>query len=460
MGQTVAAKLAAFAAGMRLADVPAGVLDRTKVSLFHSLAVGLAGHSIEFARIARETVSAYERVPAGATVLPFGERVAPGAAAFANAVCFHSRAQEDGHHLARVHPGPVVIPVALALAETSDASGSTLLEAQIVGYEIAVRVGRDHGIALTARGFRATPVCGAVGAAAAAAKLMRLDARQTQQAIAGACSFTGGTSECFRAGTMEWRFQAGIAARTGILAAQLARHGLQSAPAAIEGRNGLARAFAGSTDHAEAVSEDLGRRWELLEVTQKPYPTGGNSQPRIEAMLELVQRHGVTHDQIERIVDTINAHEGAYPGVDHKGPFGSLGAALMNPRFCVATAAVHGAVTVAHLQRLDDARVLDLVQKIDLRFDESIPEFSSRLEVVLKDGRRLRAERIDAGPSYKFSMERAAEVARSLQPEMPISRERLDAVLEIVRTMESQPTVHRLVQACTVPDRAESVRGS
>jgi 2-methylcitrate dehydratase PrpD len=242
-----------------------------------------------------------------------------------------------------------------------------------------------------------------------------------------------------------------MAARNGIVCAQLARHGLQAAPTAIEGRNGFAQAFTGSTEHTAAIVEDLGQHWELLEVTQKPYPVGGNSQPRIEAMLDLVHEHGVSYNQIEHIVDTINSHEGAYPGVDHKGPFGTIGAALMNPRFCVATAAVHGDVKIAHLQRVDDPRVLELVQRIDLRFDDTIPEFSSRLEVTLKDGRTLHAERVDAASSYKFSLERALALARSLQDEMPIEGTHLGALADFVGSIERQDTVDELIALCTAP---------
>jgi 2-methylcitrate dehydratase PrpD len=290
---------------------------------------------------------------------------------------------------------------------------------------------------------------------------MGLDRDQIQQALAAATGFAGGISECFRAGTMEWRFQAGMAARNGIVSAQLARHGLQGAPSAFEGRSGFAQAFAGSTEHASAIAEDLGHHWELLEVTQKPYPVGGNSQPRIEAMLDIVRQHGVTYDQIDHIVDTMCADEGAYPGVDHKGPFETIGAGLMNPRFCVATAAVNGDVKIAHLQRVDDPRVLDLVQRIDLRLDKALPEFSSRLEVTLRDGRTLHAERVDAASSYKFSLERALGLARSLRDEMPIDDERIGAIADFVQSIERRGSVDELVGLCTVrqPSVSAGVRG-
>jgi 2-methylcitrate dehydratase PrpD len=122
---------------------------------------------------------------------------------------------------------------------------------------------------------------------------------------------------------------------------------------------------------------------------------------------------------------------------------------------------VNGDVKIAHLQRVDDPRVLDLVQRIDLRLDKALPEFSSRLEVTLRDGRTLHAERVDAASSYKFSLERALGLARSLRDEMPIDDERIGAIADFVQSIERRGSVDELVGLCTVrqPSVSAGVRG-
>src|SRR5687768_5949361 len=165
-------QLARFAARSDVRELPAQVVEKAKACLLYAVAVGIA------CLRSPQAAQAAAASPAGtgkATRFVDDKKCDAAAAAFANATLFHARVQEDAH--AAGHVGVVVVPAALAMAETTSASGAALLAAIAAGYETALRIGRDHAADLSARGFRTTPAYGVFGAAAAAGRLLGFDAR-------------------------------------------------------------------------------------------------------------------------------------------------------------------------------------------------------------------------------------------------------------------------------------------
>jgi 2-methylcitrate dehydratase PrpD len=171
--------------------------------------------------------------------------------------------------------GTVVLPAALAMAEAQACRGVDLLAAVAAGYEVALRIGRDHADDMSDRGFRTTPIYGVFGAAAACARLLALDPEHTMHALAIVTHCAGGLREFASAGTDEYPFQAGYAARNGLTSALLAAGGVTGTPSALTGPAGLFAAFADRTkDYAARLLEGLGKDYELERVTYKPYPGG------------------------------------------------------------------------------------------------------------------------------------------------------------------------------------------
>ena len=217
-------RLATLAATLEVGAVPRPLIEKAKACLVYGLAVGIASAGAEQPKVAvRAQVST--PVGAGATRLVDGRRTTAEDAAFANAVLFHSRCQEDAHPVG--HVGTVVLPAALAVAESLRATGAELIAAIIAGYEVALRIGRDHVTDLSARGFRSTSAYGVFGAAAAAAHLRQLDPEGTAHALALAANMAGGLRAFVAAGSDEFPYHAGLAARNGLLAAALAGAGAE-----------------------------------------------------------------------------------------------------------------------------------------------------------------------------------------------------------------------------------------
>jgi len=271
--------LATFTAGLELDELPHAVVDKAKACLLHGLAVGAAGVATGFGQTAEDALGAFDGGPA--TLLVSGRRAPAAAAAFANAALLHARVQEDTHGTA--HLGTVLIPAALAVAEESGADGATLLAALVAGYEVGGAFSREFTARSTPRGFRASGVYGPLAAAAAAGRVLGLDADRLASALSFASAFAGGTTESFAAGTSEWHFENAIASQSGLLAARLAAAGAVGADTAFEGDAGFLRAITGRTDGAERVTAGLGTTWEILNVTFKLYPVCAFNQIPVTA---------------------------------------------------------------------------------------------------------------------------------------------------------------------------------
>ena len=169
----------------------------------------------------------------------------PAGAAFLNGALAHSLDFDDTHAAGSLHPGAPVIPAALAAGEMVGASGADVLAAIIAGYEITCRV----ALALPAgehydRGYHPTATCGAFGAAAAAARVFRLDADGVAGALGTVLSQTAGSLQFLANGAWTKRFQVGWAALNGLMAATLVREGFKGASDALEGKHGFMRAYA------------------------------------------------------------------------------------------------------------------------------------------------------------------------------------------------------------------------
>jgi 2-methylcitrate dehydratase PrpD len=199
------------------------------------------------------------------------------------------------------HPSAVLVPAILAQAEAAGSSGAEMLAAYIAGYEVwAELIGREDGH-LHDKGWHPTAVLGAVAAAAACAKLRRLDAPQTTTAIAAAASMSAGLVSNF--GTMTKSFQVGRAAQSGVIASALAQAGFTASPDAIEHRAGFLTALSpgGHPDRERAAA--LGKDWQILRhgLNIKRYPVCYATHRSIDGALALAGKHDLKADDIAEI---------------------------------------------------------------------------------------------------------------------------------------------------------------
>jgi len=294
MTGTAVVRLAEFATAVA-ADPQGSVLHDARLRLLDTVGISVAALDTVPAEVVRSLVSRWGGAPV-AGALGLDERLPAPSAALVNGTLAHALDFDDTHVPSILHPSASIVPAALAAAEEAGAPGVTLLAAIAVGNEIAIRLGNagyDPAInnnVFFERGLHATSICGAVGAAAAAAVAYGLSTEQTAHAMAIACSMGAGLLEANRAGGTVKRMHCGWAAHSGVVAAQSAAAGLTGPPTVLEGRFGFFQAYCGETYDEQALLGGLGSRWEIEACFVKPYPTNVFTHTAIDAALALRAR--------------------------------------------------------------------------------------------------------------------------------------------------------------------------
>jgi 2-methylcitrate dehydratase PrpD len=268
-----------------------------RFSLFDWAAVAIAGADEPVSRAARKLAQA--EGPGTATLVG-GGTVHPRAAALANGATSHALDYDDTHFLHVGHPSVAVVPAALAVAQSTGASGRDLIAALAVGLEVSCRIGDWLGRAHYSAGFHQTGTAGAFGAAAAAGRLMGLDADGMQAALALTATRAAGLKSQF--GTMGKPLNAGFAAETGVTCALLAAAGATSSDTAIEGAQGFGPTHAGQA-RAKAM-DGLGTAWVFPGVSYKFHACCHGLHAMLEALATL--KAEVDAGLIETVTVTIN----------------------------------------------------------------------------------------------------------------------------------------------------------
>jgi 2-methylcitrate dehydratase PrpD len=428
----LAHRIGTFVAGLETAKLPPEVTEKARVCLLNAYGIGLGSHDTPYAPVARAAALALDGERAdGATMLGDGRKTTIGGACLANSALFHGRAQEDSSGAA--HLGTVVVPLLTAMIEARRLALADLIPALVAAYEVGGLFERAYAIRTTPAGFRSTTTYGAIAAAAAASRLMRLDGERTGAAIANAVSFTGGVLQSFSDGTDEWRYQPGIVARNGLVAAELAKAGSVSAPHAFEGRNGLVRAFAREDCDVEGLAGTLGLDWLIHRVTFKPYPVCAFNQTPVTAALEL--RGRIARRAVRSARVRMNPYETGYAGMDSKGPFSTIGGTLMSIPFCIALTLLRGDPTMQAMTTYDDGAVNALVDRIDLISDEGVARLCCIIDVELEDGSTETIDKRVTTDDFNFDRAGVSALVRRIGREQGVPAEAYDLVERFADTL-------------------------
>jgi len=438
---TLAQKVSQFVYDLKLSDIPEDVIKKGKTCLINGIGIGMANRNRPSGKAALQLIKKYEP-GRDATLVGDGGKASLMGAAFANAVMFHARGQEDTHGTS--HLGTMVIPSVLAVSEYTGGSGKDFLLSVIIGYEVAASLGRELTAFSTARGFRASSIYGILGVAAAASKILGYGVRQIKDAMGMAAAFAGGTTETFLAGSMEWNFENGVAARNGIMAALLAEFGMPGAESSLDGPVGFCSAFAGTREKLDRITEGLGKRYEIGNVTFKPYPACAFNQTPLIAMRNLVTRHDLKPEDVERIEIRMNSYEANYPGIKYLGPFQTEVQCLMSAAFCMAVFLIDRKFYLSDASRFDDPRILSLCKVTKVIDDESIAPLGCRLTIGLKSGQELK-EVMDITPEYYFyDIERVIKVMETIHEETGVPPSVTRGLMKEINAVETWPNVRNL----------------
>ena len=464
MPDSLSRTFAQFVAPMSYESLPPSVVDKMKASILHAMVTGIIGADTSHGKAAIHLAKTEEGKSDGATILVDGGKATRSGAAFANSKLMHVTNQADSYRML-IHPGACVIPAALAAAELGRKSGKEFLTAAVAGYEVEARIAGDFIPSTQARGFRSSPVYGTLGAAIATGKMIGLTEDQLVTALALACTFTGGTTQGAAKGGQEMMYHEPNSTRSGIMASLLAQENLMGSEESLEGEAGFYNAFTGNnrgelsyvfqgsnrTDMANVVA-DLGTRWEVLHVTPKIYQTAGYNCPVIDLMTQIRSRHELSAPDVTQITVDMNWLETLYPSPEFPNTERNA-ASVGSTHYFTAYTFVHGFYPPLKARIIPDMegdaeeqQVLDLLQKVEVIGHKDRPAFAPHIAIKMRDGTTYEGEY--NGTELQWGLETEISRISELFSDMDWPREKLEALVQTVSTLEEQPSIDSMIQLC------------
>jgi 2-methylcitrate dehydratase PrpD len=384
--------LGQFVADLSANQLPQEAVRVAGVGFVDAIGTMIAGRNETSVRILTDTLAP----GAGPATLTFGARKAPAPeAAWINGTAAHALDYDDV--ALRGHPSTVLVPAILAEAEHLASSGSDMVTAYIAGYETwAELFRRDTGL-LHQKGWHPTGLYGAVGAAAACAKLRQLDAETSAIAIALGASQSAGLMSNF--GTMTKPFHAGRAAHAGVMAARLAEAGFTASIDALEHPQGFLHAISPTGVEDRVGNCRAGSEWAILSqgLGIKKYPTCYCTHRAIDGMLDLVNSSPITADDVEQVSVSMSDYFSTV--LRNHEPDTGL-AAKFSIEFCMASGIVAQRVGLRELTN-DFVRRPDiqaLMRKVEIvtttAYDPDLPgaALHDQVTVKLKNGQIIEGD--------------------------------------------------------------------
>jgi 2-methylcitrate dehydratase PrpD len=410
---SVARRLARFVRGLHLDDVPPPVVAQAQLLALDTLGSCLASSTMDFGRAVLDTAEALGGAPESALVSR-AARVSAANAVLANGTLAHGLDFDDTREDAIVHTGCVAVTTALAAGEAAEASGAAIVEALIAGVEVMCRIGLAVPGRFHARHFHPTSLTASFAAAAVAGKLAGLDEDQMVHAFGICGSQAGGIIEYLADGTWTKRLHPGWAAHAGVVATRLAAAGFTGPERVFEGEHGFYAAFAGGHDagRLEALAASVGREWEILALTYKPYPAGSIAHPYMDCAARLREQYRIQPETIIEI--RCRTADGPVPrlweplAAKHRPANGY--AAKFSLPYLLATVLVRGTAGLADFtdEAVRDARVLAVAGRVSYELDPTIDyprQFVGHVRIRLDDGRVLEAHQDHprGGPDFPIA---------------------------------------------------------
>lgn len=446
--------LARFAARTSYEEIPQKTREIAKIELLDSIGCGLYGADTQPAKAVQRLVQEQGGKPES-TLWAAGFRGPAANVAMALGTMVHAYELDD-YHPAKLHPGSVVVPTVITMAERQKCNGRELLTALVVGSEIMARVSLGTGpLSSRRRGWHLTGTCGTFGAAAAATKLMGLDEEGVANALGLAGTQSSGLWAFLADGSASKRFHPGRAAQSGIIAAQLAANGLKGPTAILEAPDGGFCKATSDEFSLERIIEGLGKTFELERLYFKPHSCCGSLQSTIDCVLGLRHQNSPGPRLVREIL--IGNSEGVLLqcGWDYE-PKDVL-QAQMSAQYCVAIALLEGQLLPDQFrrERLADPEVLGLAKRVRMVVDPEInalyPErWPSKVKIMMQDGREFYRSVDDpkGSPGHSLTrdeiMEKFLALGRKARSESAL-REIAELVFGIDRLQDLSPLFAHLV---------------
>lgn len=455
--------LARYATLIETARLDAAVVSAVKTNILDTLSCALAGSSANAISEVTGLVKEWGGAPQ-ADLLVFGGKYPAHHAAWANAGIAHARDYDDTHDAAILHAGVTAVPAAIAAAQLrGKVSGADLIAAVAAGLEVTCRLGTAIKVDIIESGFIYTSLLGYFGATAAAGRALGLNQDEMLNAFGIVYSSVAGNHQVTRDASLMKRLQPGLAAQAAVVAVQLAKRGLRGAQNVFEGADGFFRVYLRGRVDRNVVVNGLGQRFELMNLSYKPYPCCRDTHSTIDAILELrakAMRPAADVESIRVGVTGPGYQMVCVPEAVRLAPRTIVEAQFSIP-YTAAASWIDGPLGMKHfsdegLQRND---VLALASRVKPYVDEEIDrEWSrfvppARVSVQFRDGQTLET-RVNYPKGHPNNRMTDAEFAAKTRDcagylARPLGAEAADRLIATVGRLESLADIGELMQVVT-----------
>lgn len=444
---SISDRIAEYAVSFTLDDVPAPTVAYAKTLLLDLLGAALAGVDTDEGRAAISTIKAFGSGGA-ASVWRAGLTSNPAHAALANGTIAHAQELDDFGGCD--HSGAVVVPAILAIAESGKIrDGRHFLEAMILGYEFGVRAMDAFGgyRACNNLGWHSTAICGSIGAAVAAAKMLGLDQAKTRDAIGHAGNIAGGTWSFLADGAMAKRVNAGKAAENGVLSAYLAANGMTGPRYVFEADwGGIFNTWTHQDVFPEKLFENLGNPYGIMRSGIKPHASCRGAHSATDSAL-LLRRHIQDPSDIAAVRIRCNRYNLRTLG--DRAPETRLAAQMSMPYSIAATFVYgHAGIDVFEEPKFGDPTLRDFLKRVDIREDPALSgETPPVVEIELTSGETHAEQTLIAlgdpenpVPQADVEAKFMSLATRSLKPDDA------GALLDAVRNVTDESSLSRVIE--------------
>ncbi len=391
-------QLAEFSASLTFEQLPGEVVRKVKLCILDTLGCCIFGASLPPTE-KLTALAAAERCAPQATAFGTSLRTSPTWAALINGASAHAFQLDEIHLESTLHPGSLALPAAFALGEiTAGLSGRDLITAIVAADEVGIRIGLAAKGGMFRSGFHNQGTTGVFVAAAAAAHVLGLDARQTQHAFGIAGSQAGGLM-AVQDGAMAKSLHSGRAAQSGLYAAQLAQQGYTGIPDVLDGAFGTFFSSFLDSWSASALTQGLGSQWQILRVGFKPAPASNGSITAATAIDRIMREHGLAASDIATITAYVSDNTLHHCGWPYEpGRIHGVLSAQMNLRYGIAVMALERELSVAQFNenKIRRFEILRFVERIAVehepKFDDECGHYRVACRLVVQDIKRASYE--------------------------------------------------------------------
>lgn len=440
--QSPTARIAEFVAGLGFNAIPSEVISHVKLCLLDTLGCALYGSTLPWGKTIIQFVKECGE-GRGALIWVDGTEVPSPNAPLANGTLIHSFELDDIHREAVLHPGAVTLPAADALVRQDSTDGKHFLTAVVAGYEVGCRVGLASGPSQLRRGFHPSGTTGTFAAAAAAAKILRLEAKPTRHALGIAGTQAAGLMAA-QVASMVKRMHPGRAAQSGVYGALLAKKGFTGIVDILEAPYG--GFYSTLCDHAEMdrVTRALAEEYVLLNVGFKLYPCCANNHTALDALKKTRTAYpSLKAQEVEKVVVRTTRTSALHVGWPYKPE--STTTAQMNLSYCLAATLIDGDFSVDQVteEAISRRDILELTGRIEVVEDPELEglgdkyRYAVKLELYLRDGKWLKEKVLQAKGSEEYPLTESEVMSKfKLLASKAIKESQVDRLMDTVYRLD------------------------